>query len=40
MEQDFGINQDNFPWLTWATASWNVGESRKANGAGLANIIC
>ncbi|OCF31601.1 multidrug transporter [Kwoniella heveanensis BCC8398] len=25
MEQDFGISQDNFPWLTWATASWNVG---------------
>lgn len=25
MEQAFGISQDNFPWLTWATTSWNVG---------------
>lgn len=39
MEQDFGISQDNFPWLTWATASWNVGESREVGPAGLANIF-
>jgi len=25
MEAEFGISQDNFPWLYWATASWNVG---------------
>lgn len=39
MEQDFGISQDNFPWLTWATASWNVGGSREVGSAGLANIF-
>lgn len=25
MEAAFGISQANFPWLYWATASWNVG---------------
>lgn len=25
MEAEFGISQANFPWLYWATASWNVG---------------
>ncbi|KAK7560721.1 putative MFS multidrug transporter [Phyllosticta citricarpa] len=25
MEQRFNISQDNFPWLFWATTSWNVG---------------
>jgi hypothetical protein len=25
MEAEFGISQDSFPWLYWATASWNVG---------------
>lgn len=25
MEQRFHISQDNFPWLFWATTSWNIG---------------
>jgi MFS family permease len=25
MSAEFNIPQDNFPWLYWATASWNVG---------------
>jgi len=27
MEQAFGISQDNFPWLYWATTSWNLGSA-------------
>lgn len=28
MEHEYGISQDKFPWLFWATTSWNVGECR------------
>lgn len=39
MEQAFGISQDNFPWLTWATASWNVGGLGEVYCAGFADIF-
>ncbi|KAF2144144.1 uncharacterized protein K452DRAFT_246347 [Aplosporella prunicola CBS 121167] len=25
MEKQFNISEDNFPWLFWATTSWNIG---------------
>ncbi|ODN92741.1 multidrug transporter [Cryptococcus wingfieldii CBS 7118] len=25
MEEAYGIDQTNFPWLQWATCSWNIG---------------
>lgn len=39
MEQAFGISQDNFPWLTWATTSWNVGGLGEIYRLGRTDII-
>jgi hypothetical protein len=25
MEDEFGVSQENFPTLYWATTSWNIG---------------